>query len=89
MQLAVKEETKTKLVFELHGENHTFCNLLKSELQSVKGVVIATYKIDHPLVGVPTLHLETSGVEPKKALKEALKEIKKKAESFKKELASL
>ncbi|MDO8511094.1 MAG: DNA-directed RNA polymerase subunit L [Nanoarchaeota archaeon] len=87
MEFAVIEETKTKLVFDLRGETHTFCNLLKDELLNTKGVEIATYRIDHPLTGVPRFLLETKGVEPKKALKDALASIKKKAESFKKEAA--
>ncbi len=87
MEFNVIEESKIKLVFELKGETHTFCNILKNELQQVKGVEIATYKIDHPLVGVPKFHLETKGIEPRKALKDALKALKKKAETFKKEVS--
>tara|TARA_Y100000310_G_C20379027_1_gene667147 strand:+ start:210 stop:479 length:270 start_codon:yes stop_codon:yes gene_type:complete len=89
MEFKVLEESKTKLVFQLIGETHTFCNLLKNELQNVKGVEIATYRIDHPLVGVPQFLIETKGVEPKKALQSALKAIKKNAEEFKKEAAKL
>ena len=33
MEFNVIEESKTKLVFELKGETHTFCNVLKKELQ--------------------------------------------------------
>lgn len=89
MELNVLEESKSKIVFELKGETHTFCNLLKHELQQIKGVSLATYKIDHPLVGIPTFQIETSGVEPRKALKDALKSIKKQGESFKKEVSKL
>ncbi len=77
------------LQFELKGETHTFCNALKHELQQVKGVVIATYRIDHPLVGVPQFHIETKGVEPRKALKTALSKLKKKAKDFEKEVKKL
>jgi DNA-directed RNA polymerase subunit L len=87
MELKVLEEGKQKLVFELAGETHTFCNILKAELQKVKGVSLASYKIDHPLVGVPTFQIETKGIEPRKALKEALSSIKKKAKEFQKEVA--
>ena len=48
MEFQPLEESKTRLVFQLKGETHTFCNLLKDELQQAKGVVMATYKIDHP-----------------------------------------
>ena len=89
MEYKVVEEQKHKLVFQLPGETHTFCNILKEELQQVKGVTLATYKIDHPFVGVPQFLIETKGIEPREALKEALKSIKKKAQQFKKEVGNL
>ncbi len=89
MEFKVLEDSKNRLVFELRGETHTFCNVLKEELQAIKGVVIATYTIDHPLVGTPKFHLETKGIEPREALKDALKQLKKKAEAFKKEVSAL
>jgi len=89
MEFKVIEESKTKLIFELKGETHTFCNALKHELQQVKGVETVTYKIDHPLTGVPKFLLETKGIEPRKALKEALADLKKKAKEFQKEASGL
>lgn len=89
MEFTVVEESKNKLVFQLKGETHTFCNILKEELYHVKGVKLATYKIDHPLIGLPTFLIETDGVEPRKAIKEALKNLRKKAEEFKKEVKGL
>ena len=44
MEFKVIEESKTKLVFELKGETHTFCNALKHELHAIKGVETITYK---------------------------------------------
>ncbi|MBT4604793.1 DNA-directed RNA polymerase subunit L [archaeon] len=89
MELNILEESKTKMVFELHGETHTFCNLLKEEIRKVKGVELVAYKIDHPLVGIPTFQLETKGVEPKKAIKEALKSVQKLASEFEKQAKKL
>ena len=89
MEFKVIEETKDKLMFTLKGETHTFSNALKKELQGIKRVVVATYKIDHPLVGLPEFLIETKGIEPRKALKEALKSLKKKAQEFKKEVGKL
>ncbi|MEK6950798.1 MAG: DNA-directed RNA polymerase subunit L [Nanoarchaeota archaeon] len=89
MEFLPIEETKNKLVFQLKGETHTFCNALKHELLKVKGVEIAVYRIDHPLVGVPQFLLETKGIEPRKALKEALAGLKKKAQQFQKEVGKL
>ncbi len=84
MEFKVLEESKTKLIFELIGETHTFCNLLKEEIRKVKGVEIVAYRIDHPLVGVPRFQIETKGVEPRKAIKEALKNITKLSKDFEK-----
>jgi DNA-directed RNA polymerase subunit L len=89
MEYKVIEETKTKLIFELEGETHTFCNALKDQLTRIKGVIIATYKIDHPLVGKPKFQIETKGIEPNKALKEALKNLKKDLTNFQKEVTKL
>lgn len=89
MEFTILEEDKNKISFQLKGETHTFCNALKQELLRVKGVTIATYKIDHPLIGVPEFLFETKGIEPRKALKEALKNLAKKAEDFKKEVKGL
>lgn len=89
MEFKVIEEIKNKLIFELKGETHTFCNALKQELQQVKGVALAVYKIDHPLIGVPRFQIETKSIEPRKAVKEALAALKKKAKEFHKEISGL
>ncbi|MDP3734081.1 MAG: DNA-directed RNA polymerase subunit L [Nanoarchaeota archaeon] len=89
MELNVLEESKTKMVFELKGETHTFCNALKEELQQVKGVTLTSYRISHPLIGVPQFILETKSIEPRKALKSALESLKKKTEEFMKEVKKL
>jgi len=89
MNFKIIEESKEKLIFELEGETHTFCNALKKELQGTKGVTVVAYKIDHPLVGVPRFQLETKGVDPKKAIKDALKSLKKKVANFEKEVKGL
>lgn len=89
MEFKVIEEDKHKLLFELPGETHTFCNALKQELQEIKGIEIATYRISHPLVGVPQFHIETKSIEPRKAIKEALANLKKKAKEFQKEVTNL
>ena len=89
MEFTVLEESKTKLSFQLKGETHTFCNALKEALEEVKGVEVATYRIDHPLVGIPQFFIETKGVEPRKALKEALKGLRSKSEDFAKAVKKL
>ena len=89
MEFTVIEESKDKLVFGLKGESHTFCNALKKELQSITGVELATYRIAHPLAGMPKFQIETKGVEPRATLKKALANLKKKAEEFKTEVSKL
>ncbi len=89
MEFKVTSEDKHKLTFELPGETHTFCNALKTELQDIKGVDIATYRINHPLLGIPQFQLETKSIEPRKAIKEALANLKKKVKEFHKEISSL
>ena len=89
MELNVLEESKKRMVFELKGETHTFCNALKEALWKVNGVEIASYTIDHPLVGVPRFIIETKGIEPREALKKASANLKKMTQDFKKELSKL
>lgn len=89
MEFNVKEESKTRIVFELKGETHTFCNALKHALVSTSGVTIATYRISHPLIGIPEFIVETKGIEPRKAIKEALKTLQKQVDEFAKEIKKL
>lgn len=84
MEVKVLEEKKNRLTIEIKGEGHAFCNALKKELWNDSHVKISAYKIDHPLVGVPTLIVETDGKEaPKKALIEATKRLGKETDKFK------
>ena len=84
MELKILENKKNKMVFELKGESHTFCNALKQELWNDKHVKIAGYNIAHPLIGVPKFVVETdSGESPKKALTEAAKRVSKVSSKFK------
>ena len=84
MKLKIIEDKKNKLIFELVGETHTFCNALKQELWNDKHIKVASYNIAHPLVGVPKFVIETDGSEkPKKALTEAAKRLKKVSDKFK------
>jgi len=80
MEINVLENKKNRLVFELPGTDHTLCNSLKEELHNVKDVEVATYAIKHPLVGVPKFIVEAK--DPKKALLEAAKALKKRNKAF-------
>jgi len=86
MEIKVLENKKNRVVFEIEGEDHSFCNVLKKELLNDEHVKIATYAIEHPLISKPKMILETDGEEEvSKALKEAAKRVGKKAEKFKEE----
>ena len=85
MELKVLEQTKKKIIFELKGVDHTFCNALKEELWNDKDISAAGYNIDHPLVGVPRFVVDVSSGSPKDVLVNAIKRLKKSNEKFKKE----
>ena len=86
MELKIIEDKKNRMVFELKGETHTFCNILRKELWNDKHVKSAAYNIEHPLIGIPKIIVETDGNEsPKKALKEAVKRMQKVNDKFKKQ----
>lgn len=87
MNINILEDKKGSLVFEIEGVSHGFCNLLKDELVKDDSVKIATYRLDHPLVGVPRMKIE--GSDARSSLKKAVKSLKKDVESFKKEAEKL
>jgi len=78
MELSFLDETNKKIVFEIRGESHTFCNALKQELYEDEHVKMATYTKKHPLVGHPVFTVETDGkVEPKRVLYDAANRTRK------------
>jgi len=89
MEIKIIEDSKNKLVFDIKGESHGFCNMLKDELWNNKSVKVSAYKIDHPLIGIPRFVLETSGEEPRKVLDSAVKKLKSQVEKAAKELKGI
>lgn len=75
MELSVVKETENQLVFELIGEDHTFCNLLRDTLWEDKSVDMAAYKLDHPLTRKPTFMLIVKKGEPRSVLKRTAEKI--------------
>lgn len=86
MEVKILEDKKKRLVFELKGADHGFCNVLKKELWNDDSVTVASYTIGHPQVGVPKFVVETKAAEPKAVLKKAISRLKKQAAAFKTEL---
>lgn len=83
MNVTVLEETKTRMVFELAGSDHTLCNAIKKELYADDKVKAASYTIRHPSIGIPQMVVETSGKSPRDALVDAAKRLQKNCEKFK------
>ena len=84
MEIKIIENKKHKLILEVEGVSHGFCNALVKELDASKETKSAGYHIDHPLVGIPKILFETNG-EAKKELLKAVKNIRKKTADFQKE----
>ena len=82
MEIKILESSKSKIMFELIGEDHTFCNVLMKKLQESKDVDYAVYSIEHPLAAVPKLMIEAK--DAKAALKKALSELSEQADELKK-----
>ena len=90
MEVKILDDKKRRLVFELKGASHGFCNALKKELWNDETVTLASYAIDHPLVGVPKFVIETNTErEPKAALKKSLERLRKHAEQFREEVKNI
>ncbi|ABR55171.1 RNA polymerase dimerisation [Methanococcus vannielii SB] len=77
------EKSENSIELELVNDDHSLSNALKESLLSKKGVVIASYGVEHPVlhpetgryISNPTLVLKTEGVLAEKVLKEALRDI--------------
>jgi len=82
MEINILEEKKNRMVFEVKGERHGFCNALKKVLWSVKGVTVSGYNVEHPLTASPKVILETEGKAPRAALTDAVKLMGKEADTF-------
>ncbi len=62
-----------KIVFK--GEDHTYLNLLQHYLAENEDVIIARYRVPHPLVGEPELFVRTAGKNPLEVIKEVNEKI--------------
>lgn len=66
MEAKIVKETKNELELEIIGENHTFCNVLRKILSTHKDVLLAAYKIEHPLLSNPKIYIKTRDAAPPK-----------------------
>lgn len=81
MELNVLESKKHRIVFELHGVDHTFCNALKQELWNDETVKVSAYTVSHSLVGKPRFVVESTG-DVTAALHDAVKRLQKRNKEF-------
>jgi DNA-directed RNA polymerase subunit L len=90
MKIEVLENASRRMVFEIEGADHTFCNVLKEQLREDPSVTVSAYNIEHPLVGKPRFFVETNKEgTPKEALEKAVGELKKKNNAFAKAFENL
>jgi DNA-directed RNA polymerase subunit L len=82
MEVKILEKEKNRLKIEIAGEDHTFLNALKKELNNDKDIQISAYRIDHPLASKPEMLIE--GKDPLKSLTEANKRLKAEYEKVQK-----
>jgi DNA-directed RNA polymerase subunit L len=62
MDVKILKETRNELEFEIVGEDHTFSNALQNFLNKRKEVVLASYKIKHPLLSNPQIYVKTKDI---------------------------
>jgi DNA-directed RNA polymerase subunit L len=59
MEVKILKENKNELEFEIVGEDHTLSSALQNFLSKRKEVVLASYKIKHPLLSNPQIYVKT------------------------------
>lgn len=82
MKLNVLEKGNEKIVLEVHGETHTFLNLLRENTWK-SGSKQTSYMIEHPYLSEPKLMVR--GKDPKKILDKAAQMVIDQAKEFQKE----
>ncbi|MDD5331767.1 MAG: DNA-directed RNA polymerase subunit L [Candidatus Nanoarchaeia archaeon] len=80
MEIKLLSKEGTKLKFEIKGETHTFCNLLRKELWNDKNVEFAGYNVPHSLTKEIIFILDAK--DPEKALKDAVSRLKDRVKEF-------
>ena len=82
MKLVALEKGNEKMVLEVHGETHTFLNLLRDNIWKAGGRQ-ASYIIEHPYLSEPKLTVRAKN--PKKILDGAAQLIIDQTKEFERE----
>ena len=77
MEVKIVEESKNRLVFDILGDTNTLTGALKNELWKNENVKATGYNIEHPLINIPRFVVETTGEDPRKVIKNAIKNLQK------------
>ena len=86
MELERLEEGEHDLTFKVVGEDHTFCNALRSVLLEDANVVNASYTVEHPLLEAPKFHVRVKRGSPELALTRAAQRMLKSLEELREKL---
>ena len=74
-QVRIIRKEESLLEFEVIGEDHTFLSMLREALKDQPGVLFAAYRFPHPILENPIFYLQTSSIDPVKALQQATEAI--------------
>lgn len=76
----LKNSMTTEFVFE--NESHTLGNLIQNELLKNQNVLVAAYKIEHPLKNKMSMAIMTDGQDPKEVLYTAVTDLQETVENL-------
>jgi len=71
----------------VENERHTLLNLIVDELNNDPRVLMASYKVEHPLIGPTKMIIRTKGQDPRKVLADVCDRIVKQVEIIKKKIS--
>ena len=77
MKMIILEQSKDEILIEMDETDMTLLHPLAEMLMRTKGVEIAEYKIGHPELDKPTLHVKMASGKPETALKSAANNLTK------------
>ncbi|PLJ77041.1 MAG: hypothetical protein B7L53_08400 [Thermofilum sp. NZ13] len=86
LSISIENMSQTTLEVRVSGEGHTLLNMLVDELNRNPHVT-ASYRVDHPLLGVAYLLIRTDGtLTPLDALRVAVDSLRKKLEAMREQI---